>query len=103
VQNAVVLKLGCWFILALEFSLGILIWFKRYRYYLLLLGLLFHLCLEYALNTPMFQWDVLTAYVLFIDPEDLRRAGGSVLRRVSASYFSSHARMAMTQRSRSEG
>ena len=102
-QNAVVLKLGCWFILALEFSLGILIWFKRYRYYLLLLGLLFHLCLEYALNTPMFQWDVLTAYVLFIDPEDLRRAGGSVLRRVSASYFSSHARMAMTQRSRSEG
>lgn len=95
-QNAVVLKLGCWVTLALEFSLGTLIWFERYRYYLLLLGLLFHLCLEYALNTPMFQWDVLTAYVLFIDPEDIRRAGGSVLRRAAPSRFKSHAPTVVT-------
>ena len=95
-QNAVVSKLVCWFTLALEFSLGTLIWFRRYRYYLLLSGLLFHLCLEYSLNTPMFQWDILTAYVLFIDPEDLRRAGGSVLRRVAPSYFSTHTPMAVT-------
>jgi hypothetical protein len=42
---------------------------------LLVLGLLFHLCLEYSLNIPMFQWDVLTAYVLFIQPADLERIG----------------------------
>jgi hypothetical protein len=95
-ENGVVSKLACWAILALEFSLGVLIWFKRYRYYLLLLGLIFHLCLEYAINAPLFQWDVLTAYVLFIDGEDLRRAGGSVLRRVAPSYFSRHAPMAVT-------
>jgi hypothetical protein len=40
---------------------------------LLLVGLLFHLCLEYSLNLPMFQWDMLSAYVLFIRPEDLQR------------------------------
>jgi hypothetical protein len=74
IQHPVILKLGSWFTLALEFSLGVLIWFRPFRYPVLLLGLLFHLALEYALNIPMFQWDVLTAYVLFIDPADLDRA-----------------------------
>lgn len=74
IQQPVILKLGSWFALALEFALGLLIWFKELRYPLLLLGLLFHLCLEYALNIPMFQWDILSAYVLFIDPADLARA-----------------------------
>jgi Vitamin K-dependent gamma-carboxylase len=73
-QNPVVLKVGSWSTLVLEFSLGVLIWFKRLRYPLLLLGLLFHLSLEYAFNLPMFQWDILSAYVLFIDPADLARA-----------------------------
>jgi hypothetical protein len=50
-----------------------LIWFKEVRYPMLILGLLFHLCLEYSLNIPMFQWDVLSAYILFVDPVDLRR------------------------------
>jgi len=74
VRYPLILKVGSWFTLALEFCLGVLIWFRRFRYPLLLLGLLFHLCLEYALNTPMFQWDILTAYVLFIEPADLDRA-----------------------------
>ncbi|MCU1343451.1 MAG: hypothetical protein JWN92_2874, partial [Candidatus Acidoferrum typicum] len=38
------------------------------------LGLLFHLSLEYSLNIPLFQWDILSAYVLFIDPADITRA-----------------------------
>ncbi len=73
IQHPFIEKLETWFTLALEFSLGILIWFKELRYPLLVLGLLFHLCLEYAFNIPMFQWDVLSGYVLFIDPSDLKR------------------------------
>jgi hypothetical protein len=68
-----VLKLGSWFALLLEFSLGGLIWVKEFRYPLLALGVLFHLFLEYSLNIPLFQWDVLSAYVLFIDPKNLER------------------------------
>jgi hypothetical protein len=68
------LKLGSWMALALEFSLGVLIWIKELRYILLSLGVLFHLWLEYSLNIPMFEWDVLAAYVLFIEPDDLTRA-----------------------------
>lgn len=68
------LRLGTWYGLALEFSLGALIWIKRLRYKLLLAGVIFHLWLEYSLNIPMFQWDILTAYLLFVDAKDYRKA-----------------------------
>lgn len=68
-----ILRIGSWAALALEFLLGTAIWIKKFRYPLLIIGVLFHLSLEYAINVPMFQWDVLSAYVLFIDPNDLER------------------------------
>src|ERR1700678_135822 len=71
IQSTALLKAGRWFTLALEFSLGVLIWFRRFRYPLLIVGLQFQISIEYALNLPMFSWDVLTAYVLFVDPSDL--------------------------------
>ena len=88
-QQPWILKLATWYTLVLEFSLGVLIWFRPFRYPLLVLGLLFHLSIEYSLNIPMFEWDVLAAYVLFIDPADLQRmgrvAGEFLLRRRTAS------------------
>jgi hypothetical protein len=69
----IVLKLGAWSTLALEFSLGVLIWIKEFRYVLLGIGLLFHLWLEYSLNIPLFQWDILSGYILFVDADDLAR------------------------------
>jgi hypothetical protein len=68
------LKLGSWSAIALEFSLGVLIWVKDLRYILLAIGVLFHLWLEYSLNIALFQWDVLSAYILFVDPADASRA-----------------------------
>jgi hypothetical protein len=72
--HPMILKLESWTALALEFSLGVLIWFKDLRYILLMLGVFFHLWLDYSLNVPLFQWDVLSAYVLFIYPADMARA-----------------------------
>ncbi len=86
VEQPVILKLGSWLTLALEFSLGVLIWIKEFRYPLLVLGLLFHLCIEYALNVPMFEWDILTAYVLFIDPADIERAGNWIKTRWLSAF-----------------
>ena len=71
--HPVILKMGTWSALVLELSLGTLIWVKRLRYKVLAAGLLFHLGLEYSLNIPMFQWDVLCAYILFVDAKDLER------------------------------
>jgi hypothetical protein len=80
IQSAAMLKLGAWFTLALEFSLGVLIWFRPFRYPLLLLGVLFHLSIDYAFNLPLFSWDVLTAYILFVDPADLERCRLAICR-----------------------
>src|SRR5262249_31932910 len=77
-MHPLLLKIGSWFALALEFALAILIWVKELRYPLLVVGLLFHLFLEYSLNLPMFEWGVLWAYVLFVDGEDLDRFWGRV-------------------------
>jgi hypothetical protein len=81
-----VLKLGSWSALALEFSLGVLIWIKELRYMVLALGLVFHLWLEYSLNIPLFQWDMLSAYVLFIDGDDLSRLWSGIRTR-TAGWF----------------
>jgi len=34
---------------------------------------LFHLWLEYSINVPLFEWDVFSAYVLFVEPNDMAR------------------------------
>jgi hypothetical protein len=94
--HPVVLKLASWSALVLEFSLAVLIWVAEFRYFLLALGLLFHLWLEYSLNIPLFQWDVLSAYILFVDPADIQRtwkwikcrlAGHSSIRPVVINRF----------------
>jgi membrane-associated phospholipid phosphatase len=72
-QNPVLLKIETWLTLAIEFSLGVLIWFRELRYPVLALGVVLHLWLEYSMNIPLFQWEILSAYVLFIDPDDLER------------------------------
>jgi hypothetical protein len=79
--HPLVLKLGAWLTLALEFSLGVLIWIKELRYGLLAMGLLFHLWLEYSLSIPLFQWDILSGYILFVDVDDLARMWSKIRRR----------------------
>ncbi|ADW68814.1 HTTM domain-containing protein [Granulicella tundricola] len=66
-HTAWVLRLGGWCAMAFELLFPCLVWFKRFRNPILIAGLLFHLSLEYALNVPMFQWEVLSAYVLFLN------------------------------------
>jgi HTTM domain len=73
-----VLKLGDWSTLALEFSLGVLIWVREFRYVLLGVGLLFHLWLEYSLNIPLFQWDILCGYIVFVDAKDIVRVSSGI-------------------------
>ncbi|WP_263359950.1 HTTM domain-containing protein [Acidicapsa ligni] len=67
------LHLGTWLALCFELVFPLLVWFKPFRTPLLIAGLLFHLSLEYALNIPMFQWDMLCVYPLFFDPGGLQR------------------------------
>jgi hypothetical protein len=68
------IRMATWGTLVVEFALGALIWFRDLRYPIILAGVMLHLGLEYSMNIPLFQWTMITAYVLFIDPRDVRRA-----------------------------
>jgi hypothetical protein len=80
-----VLKAGTWFTLAFESAFGILVWFKETRYVILVIGVIFHLSIEYMLNIQLFEWMMLATYVTFIDPNDLDRAWNWVAERVHKS------------------
>ena len=73
-ENGVLLRLATWSALTIEFALGVLVWFRKLRYWVLFSGVCLHLSIEYSMNIPLFQWIIMASYVTFIDPADLRRA-----------------------------
>jgi hypothetical protein len=87
-QDLPLIKLQTWVTLALEFALGVLIWFRELRYPILALGVLLHLSLEYSMNVPLFQWIALATYVTFIEPADLARVWKRVREFLGARFQS---------------
>ena len=74
-------KLLTWGTLGIELAMAVLVWFRDLRYPVLLIGLALHLGLEYSMNIQLFQWLMISAYVLFIDPQDFGRARQWLTRR----------------------
>jgi len=73
--------------LGVEFALFTLIWIKETRYYVLAMGLSFHLVIDYHMNIPLFEYLMIISYVLFIYPEDLAK----VLRFIQGKFFTRRA------------
>lgn len=86
IESALLLKLGTWMALVIEFACGVLIWFKETRYIVLLLGVSLHAGIEYTMNIPLFQSIILATYVTFIPPEDLRRFWSRVSARLRSRF-----------------
>jgi hypothetical protein len=55
--------------LAVEFSIGVLVWNRRLRPYVLLAGIALHLSIELTMRIGFFSWAVLVAYLAFVPPE----------------------------------
>ncbi len=70
-NNLIVLKLLTWFTLATEFALWTLIWVKECRYWVLLAGMCLHLGIDLFMNLPLFEYLMVTVYILWVDPKDL--------------------------------
>ena len=68
------IKLWSWATLLVELALGTLVWIKELRYWVLLTGVLLHLGIEYSMNIPLFAFIMISAYILFVEPEHLARA-----------------------------
>ncbi|HEY9712737.1 MAG TPA: HTTM domain-containing protein [Chroococcales cyanobacterium] len=70
-DNLLLMRLLTWATLLVEFALWALIWIKELRYYILLAGVALHVGIDLSLNLPIFEYLMITAYVLFVDAGDL--------------------------------
>jgi len=66
-------RLLSWAVLCTEFSLCTLIWVKPLRYYVLIMGMIMHLFIDWTMNIPQFEWLMMVSYILFVEPADMDR------------------------------
>jgi hypothetical protein len=66
------MKLMTWFSLFVEGALGTLIWFRPLRVPLVVLGILFHLLIEFTMNIPVFEWIMMCLLVSMLEPREAR-------------------------------
>lgn len=59
-----------WLTLIIEFALFAFIWQKKSRYWVLLMGTIFHFGLDWCFNLGVFEWFFIASFILFIDPKD---------------------------------
>jgi hypothetical protein len=67
-----VMKMMTWGTLVIELMLGTLIWFSEFRRPLILIGIIFHLSIEYMMSIPMFEWLMIAMLMLWFKPEEYR-------------------------------
>ncbi len=70
-ENIWLVKLLSWGTLLFEASFWALVWFKRFRYPLLLAGISLHSGIDIVINLPVFGWAMISSYILFCDPADV--------------------------------
>jgi len=71
--------------LLVEFSLGVLVWFRPLRKWVLLGGLMLHGFIEYSMNVPLFAFAITSMYVAFYDGEEIVKWWEKLKRRIIKS------------------
>lgn len=64
-------KFATWSALFIEFAMGTLVWVKEFRIPVLIAGLLLHLGIEVSMSIGFFEWVMIAAYILFLEPREV--------------------------------
>lgn len=72
--------------LLLEFSLGVLVWNRVCRPWVLALGVCFHLAINWSIMVGFFSWAMIASYLAFVPPETATRWVLAVRRRLSRPF-----------------
>ncbi|BDI28160.1 hypothetical protein CCAX7_002110 [Capsulimonas corticalis] len=70
-DNLIMINLMTYAALGIELALATFVWVPRLRLYVLGLGVLLHLGIEYSLNIPLFSFLMIASYIPFLTQEDL--------------------------------
>jgi tetratricopeptide (TPR) repeat protein len=68
-----VYKVLTYYTLLVELSMATLVWVKPLRYWILLAAVVLHLGIDWAMNLPCFELFFISSYIVFIDPNDLKK------------------------------
>lgn len=60
-----------WGALIIECALGTVIWIDEFRNATIVIGILFHLFIEYILSVHLFSWYMIASLLLFLNPNDV--------------------------------
>jgi hypothetical protein len=71
-----------WGVLLMELAIGLLVWNRRARPWVLAGGVVLHLGIELTIRVGFFSWIVLASYVAFVPPERAARVAARWSRRL---------------------
>lgn len=74
-EHRISLYLMSWLTIIVEFAAGTLIWIKETKYWVILLGVILHVGIDWTMNIPIFEFAFMSIYILFIDSEDMKKLG----------------------------
>ena len=67
------IKVATYSVIVGEFALATLVWFRKFRYWILAIGASLHIGINLAMQFPVFQYVMLASLINFIYPEDIER------------------------------
>jgi hypothetical protein len=68
------IKFATWTALIIEGAMGSLVWIKEFKYPVLIAGLILHIGIEITMSIGFFEWIMMSAYLLFVDPAHIKIA-----------------------------
>jgi Vitamin K-dependent gamma-carboxylase. len=83
-DNTWTLQVMSWGALAVEGCFWSLVWFRPIRYYVLAMGVIFHLGIDWTMNLPFFEHLMIASYTVFLDPADVERIVNALKEKVSS-------------------
>ena len=83
--NALLMNAATWGTLALELAIGILVWVKPLRRWVLCAGLLMHLTIMVTIGVGFFTPAMFVLYLAFVPPDTVRRLPTTIRRRIAAA------------------
>lgn len=80
VTNAIAMNAATWTVLAIELALAILVWFPRWRPWVLVAGIVMHLTIDLTIAIGIFSYAMFVLYLAWLAPETVKSLPDKVRR-----------------------
>ncbi len=81
VTNALAMNAMTWSVLVIELTVGILVWFPRFRPWVLSAGIVMHLTIDLTLQIGIFSYAIFVLYLAWVPAETVRNLPETVRQR----------------------